>query len=66
MDLTFNVLESIRRDMRELSEDLRAEKTTRQREVEEIQKSVKDIRRPQYLTQPPQHPNEGLGMQVSA
>jgi hypothetical protein len=66
MDLTFNVLESIRRDMRELSEDLRAEKTTRQREVEEIQKSVKDIRRPPYLTQPPQHPNEGLGMQVSA
>ena len=45
MDLTFNVLESIRRDVRELSDDLRAEKNTRMRQVEELQKDVKDIRR---------------------
>ena len=50
MDLTFNVLESIRRDLRELRDDLQAEKTSRHRQVDELQKDVKDIRRSGHCT----------------
>ena len=45
MDLTFNVLESIRRDVRELRDDLSNEKKSRSRQIEELTKDVKDIHR---------------------
>ena len=45
MDLTFNVLESLRRDIRELRDDLSNEKATRNRQIDELTKDVKDIRR---------------------
>jgi hypothetical protein len=45
MDLSFNVLESIRRDIRELRDDLSSEKSTRSRQIDELTQDVKDIRR---------------------
>merc|ERR1719199_1855700 len=45
MDLTFNVLESIRRDIRELRDDLHIEKQSRRKDVEELQGDCKNLRR---------------------
>jgi Ca2+-binding EF-hand superfamily protein len=45
MDLTFNVLESIRRDIRELRDDLHIEKQSRRKDVEELQTEVKGLQR---------------------
>ena len=45
MDLTFNVLESIRRDIRELRDDLHIEKTSRHKQFGELQLEVKNITR---------------------
>lgn len=52
MDLTFNVLESIRRDIRELRDDLHIEKTSRHKQFGELQLEVKNITRDvRYLRQ---------------
>eukprot|EP00658_Telonema_sp_P-2_P012343 TRINITY_DN14704_c0_g2_i2.p1 TRINITY_DN14704_c0_g2~~TRINITY_DN14704_c0_g2_i2.p1 ORF type:complete len:413 (-),score=155.79 TRINITY_DN14704_c0_g2_i2:119-1222(-) len=45
MDLTFNVLESIRRDIRELRDDLTIEKDARVKSFEEVKKELKEVRR---------------------
>jgi Ca2+-binding EF-hand superfamily protein len=45
MDLTFNVLESIRRDIRELRDDLRIESDARVKAVDELRKDLKEVRR---------------------
>eukprot|EP00656_Telonema_subtile_P056734 TRINITY_DN9142_c0_g8_i1.p1 TRINITY_DN9142_c0_g8~~TRINITY_DN9142_c0_g8_i1.p1 ORF type:complete len:1064 (+),score=417.22 TRINITY_DN9142_c0_g8_i1:39-3230(+) len=45
MDLTFNVLESIRRDIRELRDDLTIEKGARDKTNEELKQELKEVRR---------------------
>merc|ERR1719272_1598538 len=45
MDLTFNVLESIRRDIRELRDDLTIEKDSRIKSCEDLKKELKEVRR---------------------
>merc|ERR1719247_2278814 len=45
MDLTFNVLESIRRDIRELRDDLRIETDSRVKSVDDLKKELKEVRR---------------------
>ena len=45
MDLTFNVLESIRRDIRELRDDLRIETDARVKSVDDLKKELKEVRR---------------------
>lgn len=48
MDLTFNVLESIRRDIRELRDDLRIETDARVKSVDDLKKELKEVRRYQF------------------
>merc|ERR1719272_660440 len=45
MDLTFNVLESIRRDVREVRDDLSIEKDARTHSYEELKRDLKECRR---------------------
>jgi Ca2+-binding EF-hand superfamily protein len=45
MDLTFNVLESIRRDIRELRDDLTIEKDARIKSCDDLKKELKEVRR---------------------